>query len=90
MNTFLVTYDNSGVEEHYSGLITQLADVLAPSCQILDGIWLLRSNHTAQNLYRLLAPHMLPNGGLLIAQLRGSAMWAGFDGEVDTFIREAL
>ena len=90
MHTYIITYDSGGIEEDYSGLVIQLCEFLAPCRRILDSVWLVQSNHTAEEILRMLRPHMPPKRGLLITRLAEDTAWTGFGRSETKFMREVL
>jgi hypothetical protein len=90
MNTYLVAYDGRGVEEDYTGLVVQIADFFGGSVQILPSVWLLHSGHSAEDILRVLKPHMIVKGGLLVLRLHGGAAFTGFEKDMLQHLRRFL
>lgn len=90
MQTYIVAFDGEGIDEDYAGLVTQLCEFLAPCRRILDNTWLVQSNLLAEDILKVLKPHMPLKRGLLVARISDEVAWTGFGKQETRLMREFL
>jgi hypothetical protein len=78
------------MDEDYVGVNVQLAHFFVNARRIHDNVWLIQSPHPADDVLRVLTPHIFVEGGLLIAEVQGTSDFTGFKRAKARFIKELL
>jgi hypothetical protein len=75
MNKYLITYDlrNKSLK-NYENLYLTIRG-LGPWWHYLDSTWIVKSNSNAQQIWAILAPHLLTNDHIFVTKIDSSDKW---------------